>query len=66
MKETHRIVVPVDFLETTEKLVEYAAYMAEKLSAVIYFVHIVHPETKYIPIIINKLLDNSGNSIVLS
>lgn len=42
MKETHRIVVPVDFLETTEKLVEYAAYMAEKLSAVIYFVHIVH------------------------
>jgi nucleotide-binding universal stress UspA family protein len=42
MKEIERIVVPVDFLETTDKLVEYAAYMAKKLSAVIHFVHAVY------------------------
>lgn len=42
MKETNTIVVPVDFLETTDKLVDYAVYMAGKLSAVTHFVHIVH------------------------
>ncbi len=42
MKETNCIVVPVDFLETTDKLVEYAVYMAGKLSAITHFVHIVH------------------------
>ena len=42
MKETNRIVIPVDFLEATDKLVEYASYMAGKLSAVAHFVHIVH------------------------
>ena len=42
MKQTTCIVVPVDFLEATDKLVEYAVYMAEKLSAVAHFVHIVH------------------------
>lgn len=28
MKEINTIVVPVDFLETSSKLVEYAVYMA--------------------------------------
>ncbi len=42
MKETHCIVVPVDFSEITDKLVEYAVNMAGKLSAVIHFVHVVH------------------------
>lgn len=42
MKETHCIVVPVDFSETTDKLVEYAVYMSGKLSAEIHFVHVVH------------------------
>lgn len=42
MKETNHIVVPVDFLETSDKLVEYAAYMTGKLSAIAHFVHIVH------------------------
>jgi len=42
MKETNCIVVPVDFSETTDKLVEYAVYMAGKLSAEIRFVHVVH------------------------
>ena len=42
MKETQTIVVPVDFSEITDQLVEYAVYMAGKLSAVIRFVHVVH------------------------
>ncbi len=39
-KITH-IVVPVDFLKTTDNLVEYATYMAEKLAAVLHFVYVV-------------------------
>jgi nucleotide-binding universal stress UspA family protein len=42
MKETNSIVVPVDFSEITDKLVEYATDMAGKLSAVIHFIHVVH------------------------
>lgn len=42
MKETNCIVVPIDFSEITDILVEYAVYMARKLSAVIHFVHVVH------------------------
>lgn len=43
MKTIHKIVVPVDFSENTDKLVTYACYMAEKLAAVIHFVHVVAP-----------------------
>lgn len=42
MKDTNIIVVPVDFSEITDKLVEYATNMAGKLSAVIHFIHVVH------------------------
>jgi nucleotide-binding universal stress UspA family protein len=42
MKETKRIVVPVDFSEITNKLVDYAVYMANKLAAEIHFLHAVH------------------------
>ncbi|MCP3931927.1 MAG: universal stress protein [Bacteroidetes bacterium] len=41
MKELSKIIVPVDFLTHTDKLVEYGIYMAEKLSAKIHFVHVV-------------------------
>lgn len=40
MKETSNIIVPVDFTESTESLVEYAVYMAGKLSATLHFVHV--------------------------
>ncbi len=40
MKEINQIVVPVDFAKQTEKLVEFAGYMATKLSAKISFVHV--------------------------
>jgi len=41
MKKIKQIVVPVDFAFHTDKLVEYAAYLAEELSAVIHFIHVV-------------------------
>ena len=41
MKTIQRIVVPVDLLENTDKLVAYACYMANKLDAVIEFIHVV-------------------------
>ena len=40
MQEVHQIIVPVDFSKTTAKLVDYASYMAGKLSATIHFVHV--------------------------
>ncbi len=40
MQEVHQIIVPVDFSKATAKLVDYASYMAEKLSATIHFVHV--------------------------
>lgn len=41
MKEKNFVVVPVDFSEITDKLVEYAVYMANRLSAEIQFVNVV-------------------------
>jgi len=63
MKETNRIVVPVDFMEHTDKLVEYAVYIAKKFSAVPYFIHVINfnPgsamfDTPYVQVCIDKLL----------
>ena len=41
MRDIRRIVVPVDFAYHTEELVEYAAYLAGELSAVIQLLHVV-------------------------
>ena len=41
MKKVKKVVVPVDFTRSTNKLVEYALYMAKSLEAVIDFVHVV-------------------------
>jgi nucleotide-binding universal stress UspA family protein len=41
MKKIEKIVVPIDFTKSTNKLVEYAFYMAKSLTAVIDFVHVV-------------------------
>jgi len=43
MNAIQTIIVPVDLEEHTEKIVEYAAYMAEKLSAEFTIVHVVEP-----------------------
>jgi nucleotide-binding universal stress UspA family protein len=42
MNETNSIVVPVDFSGITTKLVDYAVNMANRLSGVIHFFHVVH------------------------
>ena len=41
MQEIARIVVPLDLGEQTQKLVDFAIYIAEKLSAHISFIHVV-------------------------
>ena len=41
MEKPHIIIVPVDFSNSTKSLVEYAVYMAGKLSAVPHFIHVV-------------------------
>ncbi|PLX47053.1 MAG: universal stress protein [Desulfobulbaceae bacterium] len=40
MKEITQIVVPVDFGSHTDKLVEFATYMASKLGAKLSFIHV--------------------------
>jgi nucleotide-binding universal stress UspA family protein len=40
MKTTRQIIVPVDFSKGSSKLVDYAIYIAEKLSASVQFVHV--------------------------
>ena len=41
MKDITSVIVPVDFLKHTDKLVDYSISMAGKLSAVIHFLHVV-------------------------
>jgi nucleotide-binding universal stress UspA family protein len=41
MEKINSIVVPVDFLNSADKLVKYATYMAGELSAKIHFIHVV-------------------------
>lgn len=43
MKAINHIVVPVDLEEHTGKLLEYAAYIADKLSARLSVIHVVEP-----------------------
>ncbi len=40
MQEIYQIIVPVDFSKITAQLVDYACYIAEKLSSTIHFVHV--------------------------
>ena len=41
MREVKQIVVPVDFADHTDKLVDYAAYLAGNFSAVTHYIHAV-------------------------
>lgn len=43
MKAINHIIAPVDLEEHSEKLIEYAAYIAEKLAAKLTLVHVVEP-----------------------
>ena len=41
MKEIHKIIVPIDFLQHTDQLVQYAMYIAKKFDATLNFTHVV-------------------------
>ena len=41
MKEMDTIIVPVDFLKNSNKLVDYSIAMADKMSMLIHFIHVV-------------------------
>jgi nucleotide-binding universal stress UspA family protein len=42
MAEIKRVVIPVDFTSTMDKVVEYAASVADKLGARVLFLHVVN------------------------
>lgn len=48
MKEIHKIIVPIDFLEHTNQIVEYAGYIATKFAARLHFVHVVESVQSYV------------------
>jgi len=41
MKKIHKILVPIDFLQHTDHLMEYAVYIAKSFDATLYFVNVV-------------------------
>ncbi len=41
MKKIHKIIVPIDFLQHTDQLMEYAVYIAKSFDATLYFVNVV-------------------------
>ncbi len=47
MKEIHSIIVPIDFLEHTDQIVEYAGYIAKKFNAKLHVIHAVEPPPSY-------------------
>lgn len=47
MKKIHKIIVPIDFLQHTDQLVDYARYIAKKFDATLYFIHVVEDAHLY-------------------
>lgn len=47
MKKIHKIIVPIDFLQYTSQLVEYALYIAKKFNATLSFIHVVENTSFY-------------------
>ena len=41
MEPKSTVIVPVDYLKHTDDLIAYAAFIAEKLSAVLHFIHVI-------------------------
>ena len=47
MQTNNTIIVPIDFLTHTDKVVTYAVYMAKKLNATLHFLHVVEEVSLY-------------------
>ena len=47
MKESFKIIVPIDFLQYTDQIVDYTLHIGGKLNADLKFIHIVEPPHIY-------------------
>lgn len=47
MKDIHNIIVPVDLLEHTHQIIEYAGYFAKQFNAVLHYIHVIEPFETY-------------------
>ena len=47
MKEIHKIIVPIDFLEHTDQILATAGYLAKKFAAKLHVIHVVEPPPTY-------------------
>lgn len=47
MQQIRTIIVPVDFLEHTDQLLDFAGYIAQKLGAALHCIHVVETHQKY-------------------
>jgi nucleotide-binding universal stress UspA family protein len=47
MREIHKIIVPVDFLQHTDPLVNYALYVAKRFESALRFIHVVDNPHSY-------------------
>ena len=47
MREIHKIIVPVDFLQHTDPLVSFALYVAKRFESALHFIHVVDNPYSY-------------------
>ena len=47
MKDIRKIIVPVDLLEHTDQLVEYASFFAKQFNAELHCIHVIEPFETY-------------------
>lgn len=47
MRPIHKIIVPVDFYEHTDQIIDYAGYIAKTMNASLHCIHVVAASQKY-------------------
>lgn len=47
MREIHKIIVPVDFFQHTDHLVDFAVYIAKRFESILRFIHVVDNPHSY-------------------
>lgn len=47
MQEIRKIIVPIDFLEHTDQIIEYAGYVGKRFAARVHLIHAVEPVQTY-------------------
>jgi nucleotide-binding universal stress UspA family protein len=64
MKEISKILVPVDFSPNTEKLVDFAGFVAQKLGASLSFLHVVENPAAYEGYFVVKIEEEMRGAMV--